>query len=51
MSGGGSSVHAQRLLSQRLSGAPATSVGEVAGHLLAVQAQDLRGARLAVRAR
>ena len=47
----GEQVHAQRLASQRLSGAPAGSVDEVAHHLLAVQAQDLRGARLAVRAR
>ena len=44
-------VHAQRLASQRLSGPPATSVGEVVSDLLAVQAQDLRGARLAVRSR
>jgi len=44
-------VHAQRLASQRLSGPPAASVGEVVHDLLAVQAQDLRGARLAVRAR
>jgi hypothetical protein len=34
-----------------LSGQPAGHPEEVAGHLLAVQAQDLRGARLAVRAR
>jgi hypothetical protein len=39
------------LASQRLSGPAATSVGEVVHSLLAVQAQDLRGARLAVRAR
>jgi len=44
-------VHAHRLASQRLSGPPATSVREVVQSLLAVQAQDLRGARLAVRAR
>jgi hypothetical protein len=44
-------VHAHRLASQRLSGPAATSVGEVVHSLLAVQAQDLRGARLAVRAR
>lgn len=44
-------VRAQRLSSQRLAGAPAPSVEAVAAHLLAVQAQDLRGARLAVRAR
>lgn len=41
----------RRLSAQLLSGAPARSVPEVVGRLLAVQAQDLRGARLAVRAR
>jgi Winged helix DNA-binding domain len=40
-----------RLRSQRLSGPPATSVAEVVEHLLAIQAQDGRGVRLAVRAR
>lgn len=44
-------MHAHRLTSQRLSGAAATSVAEVVHDLLAVQAQDPRGARLAVRAR
>lgn len=43
--------HARRLRSQWLSGAPAHDVVDVVSHLLAVQAQDLRGARLAVRAR
>lgn len=42
---------AERLAAQLLSGPPATTVEEVVGHLLAVQAQDPRGARLAVRAR
>jgi hypothetical protein len=44
-------VTAERCAAQLLCGAPAGSVVEVAGRLLAVQAQDLRGARLAVRAR
>jgi len=42
---------AQRLAAQLLSGPPANGTVQVAGHLLAVQAQDPRGARLAVRAR
>ena len=42
---------AQRLRAQLLSGAPARTVAGVTGHLLAIQAQDPRGARLAVRAR
>ena len=42
---------AQRLRAQLLSGAPARSVAGVTGHLLAIQAQDPRGARLSVRAR
>ncbi len=42
---------AARLTAQRLSGPPAVSPEAVAGHLLAVQAQDARGARLAVRSR
>jgi len=42
---------AQRLAAQLLSGPPAEGTAAVAGHLLAVQAQDQRGARLAVRAR
>jgi len=41
----------QRLGAQLLSGPPATSAVDVVGRLLAVQAQDPRGARLAVRAR
>jgi hypothetical protein len=43
-------VH-QRCRAQQLSGPPAASAVEVAGRLLAVQAQDPRGARLAIRAR
>jgi Winged helix DNA-binding domain len=46
-----SSLAARRLRAQLLSGAPARTVSGVTGHLLAVQAQDPRGARLAVRAR
>ena len=42
---------AQRLAAQLLSGPPAEGTVQVAGHLLAIQAQDQRGARLAVRAR
>ena len=42
---------AQRLAAQLLSGPPAAGTAEVARWLLAVQAQDPRGARLAVRAR
>jgi winged helix DNA-binding protein len=42
---------AQRLAAQLLSGPPADGTVDVAGRLLAVQAQDMRGARLAVRAR
>src|SRR5215510_15658806 len=42
---------AQRLAAQLLSGPPAEGTAQVAGQLLAVQAQDQRGARLAVRAR
>ena len=42
---------AQRLSAQLLSGPPADGTVEVARWLLAVQAQDPRGARLAVRAR
>src|SRR5215469_6847967 len=42
---------AQRLAAQLLSGPPADGTVQVAGHLLAIQAQDQRGARLAVRAR
>ena len=46
-----SSLAARRLRAQLLSGDPARTVSGVTGHLLAVQAQDPRGARLAVRAR
>lgn len=42
---------ALRLRAQLLSGPPARTVAEVTGRLLAVQAQDSRGARLAIRAR
>jgi Winged helix DNA-binding domain len=45
------SLTAERCRAQLLSGPPAASVTEVVQHLLAVQAQDPRGARLAVRAR
>jgi hypothetical protein len=40
-----------RFAAQLLAGPPATSAGEVVARLLAVQAQDPRGFRLAVRAR
>ena len=43
--------HAARLRAQQLSGPPASSAVEVAERLLAVQAQDPRGFRLAVRSR
>jgi hypothetical protein len=42
---------AERCAAQLLCGHPAGSVEEVAGRLLAVQAQDPRGARLTIRAR
>ncbi len=42
---------AQRLAARLLAGPPVAGTAEVAGQLLAVQAQDPRGARLAVRAR
>ena len=42
---------AERLAAQLLSGPPATSPEAVVGRLLAVQAQDPRGARLSVRSR
>ena len=41
----------RRLAAQLLSGTPARTVLQVAGRLLAIQAQDARGARLAIRAR
>jgi hypothetical protein len=44
-------VRARRLAAQLLAGPPAAGPEQVARHLLAVQAQDLRGARLAVRGR
>ena len=44
-------VLAERLNAQLLSGPPAGTVADVVRRLLAVQAQDPRGARLAVRAR
>ena len=44
-------VTAERCAAQLLRGDPAGSAEEVAGRLLAIQAQDLRGARLAIRAR
>jgi hypothetical protein len=40
-----------RLAAQGLTGPPATAVTEVVRRLLAVQAQEMRGARLAIRAR
>ena len=49
--GGSSAPVALRLAAQLLSGTPAAATAEVAGRLLAIQAQDPRGARLAVRAR
>ena len=42
---------AERCAAQLLGGDPAGSAEEVVGRLLAIQAQDLRGARLAIRAR
>ena len=48
---GSSAPVAPRLAAQLLSGRPAGSTVEVADRLLAIQAQDPRGARLAVRAR
>jgi hypothetical protein len=45
------SLLAARLAAQRLSGAPAGDVVDATRHLLAVQAQDPRGARLALRPR
>ena len=47
----GDAVLAGRLRSQLLAGPPARTPEEVAGRLLAVQAQDLRAARLSVRSR
>jgi Winged helix DNA-binding domain len=45
------SIFAERFTSQGLAGPPARDASAVAGRLLAVQGQDPRGARLAVRAR
>lgn len=45
------SLLAARLGAQRLSGSPAADVVEATRHLLAIQAQDPRGARLALRVR
>src|SRR5213592_2090253 len=42
---------AERLTAQLLAGEPARDPVAVAERLLAIQAQDLRGARLAIRAR
>jgi Winged helix DNA-binding domain len=50
-SAGETAVTAQRCAAQLLGGDPAGSAEEVARRLLAVQAQDPRGARLTVRAR
>lgn len=44
-------IHARRLTAQLLSGRPARDPVAVAERILAIQAQDLRGARLAIRAR
>ena len=44
-------VLAERLVAQGLAGRPLTSAGAVTERLLAVQAQDPRGARLSVRSR
>jgi hypothetical protein len=46
-----SSLLAMRLAAQRLSGTPSVDVVDATHHLLAVQAQDPRAARLALRAR
>jgi Winged helix DNA-binding domain len=44
-------VTAERCAAQLLGGDPAGGAEEVAERLLAIQAQDLQGARLAIRAR
>lgn len=49
--GGDERLAVARLAAQQLTGPPAASPEEVVGRLLAVQAQDPRGARLAVRSR
>lgn len=48
---GSARVTAQRLAAQLLSGAPATSAEQAVGRILAVQGQEPRGLRLAVRPR
>lgn len=45
------SIYAERFVSQGLAGTPARDAASVAERLLAIQGQDPRGARLAVRAR
>ena len=45
------SIFAERFVSQGLAGPPERDAASVAGRLLAVQGQDPRGARLAIRAR
>jgi hypothetical protein len=45
------SIFAERFVSQGLAGAPERDAASVAGRLLAVQGQDPRGVRLAIRAR
>jgi hypothetical protein len=47
----GAEVVERRFRAQLLTGPPASGPAEATRHLLAVQAQDLRGARLALRAR
>ena len=44
-------IHARRLRAQLLAGPPARDAVTVAERILAIQAQDLRGAQLAIRAR
>jgi hypothetical protein len=46
-----SQIHARRLTAQLLAGAPASDPLAVAERLLAIQGQDQRGARLAIRSR
>jgi hypothetical protein len=48
---GGDQVHARRLTAQLLAGTPARDPLAVAERLLAIQGQDPRGARLAIRVR
>jgi hypothetical protein len=47
----GPAVLAERYAAQLLSGPPADTAEQATGHLLAIQGQDPRGARLAIRAR